>query len=208
MNAKETGKRSGFNVVYGPVRATDIKAFLEANMKATADMRRVNFNLFDKIVLTPMELVIALKPAVIFFGVLFVLNALGLGKFGLTDLFAFTGALVVGCVLTPILLPYIPGKSFSQKGALTGLLWTILILYINGWLPGFGYLKAVSYILLLPSVSAYLALNFTGSSTYTSPSGVNKEMQVAIPLMLASTVLGCLLLLADSLFKSFINLKI
>ena len=31
------------------------------------------------------------------------------------------------------------------------------------------------------SISSYLAMNFTGSTPYTSPSGVEKEMRVAIP---------------------------
>jgi hypothetical protein len=58
---------------------------------------------------------------------------------------------------------------------------------------------AVGYILALPSVTAYLAMNFTGSSTYTSFSGVTKEMSRAIPLILVSIVLGAVMVLINSL---------
>jgi hypothetical protein len=33
-------------------------------------------------------------------------------------------------------------------------------------------------------------MNFTGSSTFTSPSGVEKEMRLAIPAQLAAVVLA------------------
>jgi hypothetical protein len=33
-------------------------------------------------------------------------------------------------------------------------------------------------------------MNFTGSSTYTSPSGVRKEMRIAVPMQIIGGVLG------------------
>jgi hypothetical protein len=51
--------------------------------------------------------------------------------------------------------------------------------------------------LLLPAISAFLALNFTGSSTYTSLSGVVREMKVAIPAILMAAGLGFGLLIAQ-----------
>ena len=36
-------------------------------------------------------------------------------------------------------------------------------------------------MLIIPAITAYLAMNFTGASTYTSLSGVNKEMRWALP---------------------------
>lgn len=201
--AHEVAKRSGFHVIYGPVRASDIKDFLSAGMKATQEMRTVRFTFADRLVLTPVDLVLWIKPLIIFFGILFVLNALGFGRFGATELVAFFGAVVTGCVLTPILLPWIPGRAFSFKGALLGLLWTVALVLLWGGIPHFGYLKAVSFLLLLPAVSAYTAMNFTGSSTYTSPSGVNKEMRIAIPVMLVSSILGIIFLLTDSIIKVF-----
>jgi len=116
------------------------------------------------------------------FGVLFLLNLLGLGPFGLVDFYAYVGAVVVGCVLTPVLLPWIPGRAFAWKGWLLGFIWAIVVNILNGWkvVPQYSILKALGYIFLLPSVSAFLAMNFTGSSTFTSFSGVLKEMRKAV----------------------------
>ena len=44
-------------------------------------------------------------------------------------------------------------------------------------------------------------MNFTGASTYTSFSGVVKEMKIALPLIIISTVAGIILLL----IKTFIG---
>lgn len=201
--AHEVAKKSGFHVVYGPVRASDIKAFLAGGMKATKEMREVKFTLTDRIVLTPVDLVQVIKPLLIFFGVLFLFHAFGIGKFGMMEFMGFFGAIVVGCILTPTLLPWIPGRAFSFKGALLGLIWAAAVILLFGGIPAMGYLKAASYLLLLPSVSAYLAMNFTGSSTYTSHTGVSKEMHIAIPIMLAASALGAIALLVDSILKCF-----
>jgi hypothetical protein len=39
-------------------------------------------------------------------------------------------------------------------------------------------------------VAAYLGMNFTGASTYTSLSGVKKEMRWAVPFEIAGAVVG------------------
>ncbi|HWJ02630.1 MAG TPA: mercury methylation corrinoid protein HgcA, partial [Verrucomicrobiae bacterium] len=80
--AHEVVKHSGFKVVFGPVRARDLQAFIANGMKADREMRTVNFPFIDRLVLTPIELVSALKPTLMIFGILFVLNAIGLGHFG------------------------------------------------------------------------------------------------------------------------------
>ena len=49
----------GFRVTYGPVRAADLPAFLDAGMKADADMRKVTFDLRERAVLAPAELAVA-----------------------------------------------------------------------------------------------------------------------------------------------------
>ena len=202
--AHEIRKKSGFNVKYGPVRASDIKAYLKADLKTNKEMRKVNFTLLNRLVLTPVEVVNTIKPLFLLFGTMFLLNAIGFSKFGFTELYSIIGAILVGCVLTPMLLPWIPSRAFSLKGAILGLLWAVTVIFINGWIPNLIYIKAASYLLLLPTISAYLAMNFTGCSTYTSPSGVNKEMKIAIPIMLVASVLGIILLLLDSIIQSFL----
>ncbi len=196
--AHEVARQSGFKVVYGPVRAEDLKAFLAAGMTATEEMRRVRFTLWDRLVLAPLEVVMALKPMMIVFGILFILNAIGFGQYGLIDLVAYLGAIITGCVLTPALLPWIPGRAFSFKGALLGLLWAVGVILMAGWVPPMplaSWMKAIAYLLVLPSLSAFGAMNFTGSSTYTSMSGVDLEMKAALPLMLVATSLGVVLFL-------------
>ncbi len=203
--AHEVARQSGFRVVYGPVRASDIPAFLAADMQATPEMRTVKFTAWDRLVLTPMELVAAIKPSAIALGILFILNAVGLGHYGLVDLYALLGALFVGCVLTPVLLPWIPGRAFAFKGALLGLLWAAGVNLIHGFpaMPEYGWMKAAAFMLILPALSAFCAMNFTGSSTYTSLSGVDKEMKTALPAMLISGGVGIVLMLINDFVRFF-----
>lgn len=200
ISAHEVTKQSGFRVVYGPVRAEDIKEFLEAGMKVTEEMREVRFNVIDRAVLTPVEVVSTFKVAMLVFGIMFIINLFAVKPFGVIDFYAFVGALLVGCVLTPILLPWIPVRAFAAKGWILGLVWAVAVNVINGWpaIPAYGLLKTAAYLLILPSVSAYYAMNFTGSSTYTSFSGVIKEMKIAVPAIAVSIGLGVILLLVSS----------
>ena len=187
VNANEVKRQTGFFVVYGPVRARDIKAFLETGNKATEEMRTVKFTMSDRLVLTPIEIIPAARKSLYIFGVLFLLNLFLPKPFGLADFIAYGGAVLIGAVITPVFLPFIPGHAFSFKGGLLGMLWAVFSVW---------YLEVCySYILILPSVSAYLAMNFTGASTYTSHSGVLKEMKIALKFIISATVLGVVLLL-------------
>lgn len=199
--AHEVQRRTGFNVVYGPVRAVDIKAFISSGMVATEEMRTVKFNFIDRLVLTPMEIVHSMRISLVVFGILFFLNSIGFGSYGYIDLYAYLGAVITGCILTPVLLPWIPGKAFSFKGALLGFLWTAAVITLN-WSTNstiYDYSKTLAYILILPAISAYGAMNFTGCSTYTSLSGVDHEMKIALPSMIIPTVLGIVSLLIGSI---------
>ncbi len=199
VSAHEVTRQTGFAVVYGPVRARDIKAFLESDLTATEEMRSVKFTLRDRLVLTPVELVPAAKASLMVFGVLFLINLFAARPFGLADLIVYAGAVVTGTVVTPALLPYIPGRAFAWKGWLLGLCWTAWFIWFNGWFVSEFLLLAIGYLLVLPSLSAFLAMNFTGSSTYTSFSGVIKEMKTAVPLIALSSVVGIVLVLTATL---------
>ncbi len=203
VSAFTVTKQTGFSVNYGPVRAADIKDYIGNGMKADAAMRTVRFNIIDRLVLTPNELIGAIKPFLIILGILFILNMAGIGHFGAPDLYALAGAIFTGAFLTPVLLPFIPGRAFSFKGWLLGMAWTMSVLFLNGFpgLPSFGLLLSIGYILVFPAVSAYLALNFTGCSTYTSFSGVKREMQLSLPPILISMALGLLLIILDMVLK-------
>ncbi len=197
VSAHELTKRTGFRVIYGPVRAKDIKEFLRAGMKATTEMREVRFGFVDRLVLTPMELVGSIKTSVAIFAVMFLLNLIAAKPFGVVDLYAFVGTVIAGSVITPILLPWIPGRAFAWKGWLMGMIWVVTVIILNGWpiSATFGTIRGIGYLLALPAVSAFIAMNFTGSSTYTSPTGVLKEMKFALPLMVISAGAGIIALL-------------
>ncbi len=195
---------SGFRVVYGPVRAGDIKEYIQAGLQKTPKMRAVIFNTYDRLVLTPIELVAAVRPSLMIFGLLFILNSVGIGPFGIVDLYAYIGAVLVGCFLTPLLLPWIPGRAFAWKGYLLGFIWAVLVNTLNGW-PGeltYSWLRSIGYLLVLPPTAAFLAMNFTGASTYTSLSGVLKEMRIAVPAIVVSIVSGVVLILVNNLIGS------
>lgn len=201
VSAHEVLKRSGFRVVYGPVRAKDVPEFLKSEMKADKEMRTVRFNLADRAVLAPVEIVGAVKPSLILFGFMFLMNQLGITRFSGLDLYGYIGAVFSGCIMVPLLLPWIPGRAFSLKGWLMGMVWAAAFITLNHGFQNmeYGALTAAAYLFVLPAVSAFYAMNFTGSSTFTSFSGVKKEMKIAIPLIAVSIGLGIILLMAVSL---------
>jgi len=51
----------------------------------------------------------------------------------------------------------------------------------------------LQFLLAIPSVTAFLALNFTGSTTFTSRSGVRREIFTYIPAMAWMFGIGILL---------------
>ena len=201
VSAHEVKQRSGYEVKYGTVRAVDIKAYIEAGNVATKEMRSVKFDMWDRIVLTPMELVPALKISLPIMGVMLLSNKFIKKPFDKTDFAAYTGAILSGSVVTPALLPYIPGKAFALKGWLAGLGGTIKILALTGGYKKYKRILSAGHLLLFPALSAYLAMNFTGASTYTSPSGVNKEMKKALPFIVGSSAIGGALTLGVHLFS-------
>jgi acetyl-CoA decarbonylase/synthase complex subunit gamma len=193
-------KLSGFKVNYGPIRAKDLPAFLDTGLKATQEMRMKTFTTWERMELIPMELVGALKPGILVIVIFFLLALLGrsgegwtnaLGH-GLFSLLAMLTAILVGAVLTPLLLPWLPGRAFSIKGLSVGVLFAFILAacYRGGWITWVDGLEILAWLLLIPAVSAYLAMNFTGASTYTSLSGVKREMRWALPLEIAAGIIG------------------
>jgi hypothetical protein len=165
-------------------------------MKATPEMRLVKFNLKDRFVLTALELTNPFKYFVVVTAVLWALSLLGLHLLSWKAWYPYLGAILIGGFLVPILLPWIPGRAFAWKGWLLGMLWAAFVSIYQGLLPPTpaSWEKVAVYFLLLPAISAFLAMGFTGSSTYTSLSGVLKEMRYAVPAILASASIGIVLL--------------
>ncbi len=197
VSARQVKEQSGFRVVYGPVRACDIPVFLNSGKKADKSMRQVTFPLFERFVLTPVELHMALKQAGIAVLVLFVLSGFGPGVFsfhgawerGLVSLIALVTGLISGAFLTPVLLPFIPSKPFAFKGILLGTLCALLLLPVIFSAIG-SMAGAAALFIFSVMVSSHLAMNFTGATPFTSPSGVEKEMKQYLPVQVAGVVLS------------------
>jgi len=56
-----------------------------------------------------------------------------------------------------------------------------------------GTLEMLAWVMIILSASAYLAMNFTGASTYTSLSGVKKEMRWSLPFQIGAGAIGLVL---------------
>ncbi|MBF0478003.1 MAG: acetyl-CoA synthase subunit gamma [Candidatus Omnitrophica bacterium] len=189
----------GFQVVYGPVQARDLKKFFDAGMKADPAMRRVYFGVMDRLTVSWLELAVALKAAVLGTVLLAVLIVLTSTIPALTVfkgeawmlLILFWASVLSGTVLNAVLLPYLPGRAFSLKGGLLGAFIAVVIIYISK--PHLALTTTVAYTLMSAGLSAFLALNFTGASTYTSLSGVKKEIRYSIPAIIAMVSAGALL---------------
>ncbi len=193
-------KLSGFKVIYGPVRSRDLPAFMDKGFKATPEMRRKTFDTWERVVLIPVELVSALKWAIVIALLFFFLGGLGgpdgfwtnAFHHGLFAAFAVFTALTAGAILTPLLLPWLPGRAFSLKGLAAGLVAAVILSFLwGGTLDTWpGRLEVLSWFFLIPAIAAYLGMNFTGASTYTSLSGVKREMKWAVPLQISGGVVG------------------
>ncbi|MFH1891789.1 MAG: mercury methylation corrinoid protein HgcA [Candidatus Zixiibacteriota bacterium] len=200
VRAHEVKNKSGFHVIYGPVRASDIPAYLEAGFKATPEMRRIRFPLRGRIVLAPIELRQTEKYLLIVAACMLLLSGLGPGIYSLDRVVSFGLVSVVLCVLTavagailpPLLLPYLPGKSFSVKGAWIGIAMSALLGWIYLGNPDLlrNWFSAAGWFCVMTAVTSFMAMNFTGSSTYTSLSGVLREMRIAVPSQIIVAVAG------------------
>ena len=180
VSAHQVKQRSGFTVAYGPVRAADLPDYLRTGI-ATPEMRRVRFTLRDRLVLIPIELVHVLVPTLI------VALLLGLLVTPLAG-WAATAAVLAGAALFPMLLPWLPARAFSAKGLILGgavaALFAVLSLVLPSDLSTWQRMAwALAYLLTVPPVTAYLALNFTGATTFTSKTAVRREMTTYLRLM-------------------------
>ena len=200
VNSAKVKRRTRFAVTFGPIRAEDIQAFISSGNIATEEMRLVKFTLRDRLMLTPMELLPALKMSLPILGGLFITNQFAKRPFGKEDIAAYVGAILTGSVITPILLPYIPGRAFAWKGWLVGMCGTLGILHLSKGFNKGKRLMSAGQLLLFPALSSFLALNFTGASTYTSPSGAKKEMQRALPFIIGAGIVGAAVMLGSHFF--------
>ena len=197
VSARDVKKQSGFRVIYGPIRASDIQAFLKNDKKVERQMRQVTFTMYERFVLTPIEIQTILKPALITAIALLLLGGIGPGIFsfsgalqrGGVSILAFAAGIFSGAFVTPVLLPFIPSRKFALKGIIVGSIIALLpVLIAASTVSGIaGYFALFLFSI---TISSYLAMNFTGATPFTSPSGVEKEMKQYIPVQLTSLVIS------------------
>lgn len=204
VSGQQVLKSCGFRVIWGPVRAADLPRFLATGMQADAAMRLVTFTLWERLVLIPVELSLVIRPSLWILAAVFLLSGIGPDIFsigaawqrGILGGSAYLAGLVAGAVAVPLLLPWLPGKSFSLKGLLTGLLAGVLTALVS-W-DSIALYEAGAVLVYAAVISSYVAMNFTGATPFTSPSGVEKEMRRAIPFQAGGLLAAVLLWLASA----------
>jgi hypothetical protein len=212
ISAHEVAKMTGFKVNYGPILSRDIPEFFANGLIATEKMREVKFDLIDRFMVTPVEIMHCLKYIPIIYAVFLVLNLIKPGKIDAlgalnTSLFnslPYFLALFAGTLLFPLLLPYLPFKAFSLKGLLLGIVLTVFILFLGAYFKyPHSILIYVGNSLILVSIVSFLGLNFTGSTTYTSLSGVVIETKYTTIIAAIASIIGIVLILINSILKFF-----
>ncbi len=207
VNSDEVRKNTGFRISYGPVRAEDIKEYIADGNKADEKMRLVRFTMKDRAVLVPMEinmikgkflyfilaafLYSALQPEGIIFNEA-VTSGYILLTAGIISVFA-------GAVLTPLLLPFIPFRSFAVKGGIAGAAALLLTEYFTGIFSSMTMYLLYAILILFTLLSSYIALQFTGATTYTSLSGVKREIKYSLPLYIAGFFVSSILLVISKI---------
>lgn len=192
VSAHRVLKETGFRVIYGPVYAADLPRFLREGQVKAREMRSVRFDFRDRLRLLPMELLPGFRLGVFFLIPWLILAGIGGGwrpeALGNGALY-WLCALLAGAGATPLLSPWIPGASFFWKGWIMGVLAQAGgLLLAPGTFP-----ESLAAMLIFPPFSAYLALNFTGSTPYTSLSGVVREMRLGFPPLILSLAAGVIL---------------
>ncbi len=196
--AHDLKKLCGFKGRFGPILASNLPEFLTTG-KDDETMRTVTFSLKERFVLIPVELCSLWKKLLLAFILFFILSGISPDYFSLAAsldrgtilLLATLTAITSGAAITPLLLPWLPFRQFWLKGTIMGGLAALLFLFVGK--PVGDGLEQLALFLWITACSAFLAMNFTGSTPFTSLSGVEKEMRRGLPLQLGATVLALLL---------------
>lgn len=197
--AHKIKEETGFNVHYGPVRAEDIKKFLDNGYRADPDMRRVTFNFKDRIKLIPNDFFQGKRYPLIAMAVMILISCINGNINSFHDFLERSTTSIIntflayfsGIVITPMLLPYLPSRYFSLKGFCSGAIMFLLLFILS--LTGVNITEKTSWFFIITAISSFTAMNFTGASTFTSLSGVKKEMKIFIPFQIGFAAVGFIL---------------
>jgi hypothetical protein len=189
VSAPAVLRATGWRVKYGPVLARDLPAYLAAGQRKDPAMRSVPFRLADRMAIAPAELahawpfLLGILVATVLLGIPF--DAAFTGRW-LSLFIPLAGAVLVGTLLFPALLPYVPFRAFALKGALLGAAWgAASACVVQASAAG-----AAALVLLSTPLVSFAAMNFTGSSTFTCQPGAALEVKRGTIPMAASALLG------------------
>jgi len=190
VSAHQVKKESGFKVVYGPVRARDINAFLRNDLRKDLQMRTVTFNLRERLAIIPLELVFALPTLLLVYIIVFVLDwvsdgGINIGRVFL-DYIPFLSAVIAGGIAVPLFLPFIPARSFSIKGLMAGI---VAAVSVNAYFHP-PLVNGIFNFLLITTTATLFGLTYTGSTPYTSVSGVTREVKLAFRILMPLLVVS------------------
>lgn len=204
VDVSKLKKETGFRGMFGPIRSEDIEDYIKNKFKASKEMRNVKFTISDRAKLTPLSFVQNIKYYFVALVIILLMNfiggtvSLGIGELIKTTIIQSIPMLlatVVAAMIFPIALPVIPFKSFALKGF-------VVSLFFLGVLSSMSYnfmiqnnMYFLGYSLITIALVTNICLNFTGSTTYTSFSGVVKETLWALPACIAFSIIGAILMI-------------
>jgi len=167
----------------------------------------MKFTMLDRLVLTPMEINPAMKKFPwVAAGILLVFGLQPSGLLfkeawsnGLPFLLLGLLAVLTGAFVTPALLPFVPFRSFAVKGWIMGVLSVFAATRYVGLTEVQDPVLLAAAYLFFPGLSSYIALQFTGATTFTGMSGVKKELKISIPLYAGAASISLILMVVFKL---------
>jgi hypothetical protein len=196
VDARHASRECGFRVEFGPVYAQDIPRNLADGERMPTTFRRVHFLWRERLAVAPLELVVHAKGMLAVGLILVLLTGARRHGFdpelvrtqGLPALGWWFATYVLAGFLGPLLLPWLPTKSFAIKGACLGVGLALIGGVVAGSLET--ALRLAAWVLLVGAGASYLLMNFTGCTTFTSPSGARQEVRIALPVQIACGLAG------------------
>jgi ubiquinone/menaquinone biosynthesis C-methylase UbiE len=146
-------QETGWGVHWGPVRASDIPAYLSAGRKKTGEMRHVAFPLVDRLEMTTVM--------VLFYGIFMLVLGLIFWRPLLWTLLAVTLGV---SYFYGLFLPWLPGRDGLAKGVVLSIL---VLLGLWGWSAAWGRLPLIdlyNWSLGLGFLAFFIGAEFQGMS--------------------------------------------
>lgn len=199
INTIEIRKSLGYRCIFSPIKAEYLEEFIKNKFKAEDYMRKVQFSLKDRALLTPLNLIQNLKYYIISLVILLLLNFLAsptkelssVLKYGFIQSVPFLIGLIISAIVFPIILPILPFRSFSLNGFILSLILSLVIIVLRTSLYlGINQVYILGYLMLLNAMMVNVSLSFTGSTNFTSFSGVVKETLWTLPSCIIISLFG------------------